>query len=366
MGRGNQRELRCSNSWRPSDGPLSPQSGPPQRRQLPVQLERLDRFSIVHAPQPDTQQYSNIDQRPTPRSTHAIPEPPIHTFKNPNLMPVAPRRSQLAQSSLPTEESGQYEKIEEERLPQVWHPSIDDLIRRTAHDYDLIMNYERDAEGGQRWLAADIAHIRNVGKNLHRDIFALRRWQRVVAQQGDQDKIMMMHVKREANFVKLLCERVQSAIAKHEQKCNLELLRDGAYAQDEDGNLYKPTTPEEFGAEGGYLHNVPLSSNEASWYRDQEYRQDQNSDYGCAATFGSPRDTEPSLASNRNPAFDFAFQSTPFDTLEREALQQVSQQSTPTRSSRSANDKISKLYPDPSRSKHCSSDYCSFSSQTCE
>ncbi|KAF3051740.1 hypothetical protein E8E11_008040 [Didymella keratinophila] len=223
------------------------------------------------------------------------------------------------------------------------------------------MNYERDAEGGQRWLPADIAHIRNVGKNLHRDIFALRRWQRIVAQQGDQDKVMMMHIKREANFVKLLCERVQSAIAKCEQKCNLELLRDGVYAQDEDGNLYKPIAPREFVAEGGYLHNVSLSSNEGvedgSWERHQDYNQDYNQDrcpdYSSAATFGMPPDTGPSTHSKRNLTFDFAFQSTPFDRLKREATYQPSEQPyeqpiTP-RSNRIVDGRISKPHRECSR-----------------
>ncbi|KAJ4381787.1 hypothetical protein N0V86_003152 [Didymella sp. IMI 355093] len=244
-------------------------------------------------------------------------------FKNPNLMPVVPRLAQTAQPSLPVRELEQHEEIEEERLPQIWHTSIDDLIRRTAHDYDLIMNYERDAEGGQRWTPGDITHIRDVGKDLHRDIFALRRWQRVVAQQGDQDKTVMMHIKREANFVKLLCERVQSVIVKYEQKCNLELLRDGVYAQDEDGNLYKPTTPQDLVAEGGYPRNVPQSSNEdigdGSWDYLQGQDQGVHQDYDSAAWLGAPTDTRlSSSSSKRNLAFDLTFQSTPFDRLKKE------------------------------------------------
>lgn len=250
---------------------------------------------------------------------------------------------------------GQYEEIEEEQLPQIWHHSIGDLIRRTAYDYDLVMNYERDAEGGQRWLPADIAHIRNVGKNLHRDIFALRRWQRIVAQQGDQDKTMMMHIKREANFMKLLCERVQSAIARHEQKCTVELLRDGVYAQDEDGNLYNPTTPQEFIADGGYLHNVPPASNEGigdSWGHRQDYNHEQGPDYGSTAMFGTRPDSGPSSPSTRNLAFDFAFQSTPFGMLKRQVTkQQEFEQPVTLRSSGLGNGRFSKPHSTSSRSK---------------
>lgn len=274
-------------------------------------------------------------------------------------MPVVPRRSQTAQSPSLTGEPGQYEEFEEEQLPQIWHTSIDDLIRRTAHDYDLVMNYERDAEGGQRWLPGDIARIRDVGKNLHRDIFALRRWQRIVAQQGDQDKIMMMHIKREANFAKLLCERVQGAIIKYEQKCNLELLRDSVYAQDEDGNLYKPTTPEALVAEGGFLYNEPPPTNESieddGWKYSQGHYQDQYPDHRGAATFGLSSDTVPSSSSQRNLAFDFAFQSTPFDRLKRETTYQTSgqpsEQPVPLHIGGVLDGKISKPYPSSYGSK---------------
>lgn len=274
-------------------------------------------------------------------------------------MPVMPRRSQSAASSLPIEQSRQYEEPEEERLPQIWHTSIDDLIRRTAHDYDLVLNYERDAEGGQRWLPADIAHIRNVGKNLHCDIFALRRWQRVVAQQGDQDKIMMMHIKREANFVKLLCERVQSAITKCEQKCNLELLRDGVYAQDENGNLYKPITPQEILAEGGYLHNVSPPNHEAiedsSWGNHEDYDQDHHPVYTSAAAFGMLPGNEVPSPSRRRVAFESTSRITPSGRANREIAHHTSEQMperrTSSRCGRLVDGKILKPYPNSSRSK---------------
>ncbi|KAF3040558.1 hypothetical protein E8E12_009488 [Didymella heteroderae] len=359
MARGNQREPRCSNSWRPSDGPLSPQAGPPQREQSPVPFECSDRLSVTHTPHPGTRPYSMVDQGLTPDSTRATPESPFQTFKNPNLMPVVPRHPQTAQTSLAADGVGQFKEIEEERLPQIWHTSIDDLIRRTAHDFDLVMNYRRDAEGGQRWTPGDIAHIRDVGKNLHRDIFALRRWQRVVAQQGDQDKIMMMHIKREANFVKLLCERVQSAISKYEQKCNLELLRDGVYAQDEDGNLYKPTAPQEYVVEGGHLHDVTQMSDDgledSRWDYPQDDIRGHYQDHGSAARLETPPDTESSSLSKGRLAFDFAFQSNPVGRPRIEAThetsKQPSEQLTISRSGRLADGRILKPHQERSRSE---------------
>ncbi|KAL1604377.1 hypothetical protein SLS59_004175 [Nothophoma quercina] len=121
----------------------------------------------------------------TPAPGPIIPEPPAQTFKTPNLIPVTPHHARISKDALLAADPDQDEEPEEEQLPQIWHPSIDDLIRRTARDYDLVMNYERDAEGGQRWLQDDIARIRDVGKHLHGDIFALRRWQRVVTEQGE-------------------------------------------------------------------------------------------------------------------------------------------------------------------------------------
>ncbi|KAF1930086.1 uncharacterized protein M421DRAFT_3840 [Didymella exigua CBS 183.55] len=328
MAREARRGPRCSNSWRPSDGALSPQTGHPQPQQSPAPPERPERSSHARIPHPSTRQYLNFCQRMTPHSTHATPEPPVQTFKNPNLMPVVLRHFHQARPFTPNEDLPWAETPEDERLPQIWHTSIDELIRRTARGYDLVMNYERDAEGGQRWTPGDIARIRDVGKTLHRDIFALKRWQRVVAQQGDQDKNMMMHIKREVNFTKQLCERVQRAIVRYEQKCELELLRDGTYAQDEDGKIYKPIAPQEFVAEGGYLQDVPRPSTKGmeggSCGHPQDHYQDDYQDHHNVTRFGTPPHTKPSSPPERSSAFDFASQSTPSHELEREATHQKS------------------------------------------
>ncbi|KAJ4989450.1 hypothetical protein SVAN01_04985 [Stagonosporopsis vannaccii] len=316
MAHGGERELRCRNSWRPSDG--RPSHEPESFTRLRSADQRAPNWSSSPTrAQPRAWISSDYNERWTPASTPAPTELSAQTFKNPNLIPVVPRRSYTRTSSPPAIRSHREEELDEEQLPQIWRPSTDDLIRRTAHDYDLVLNYERDAEGGQRWLPEDIATIRDVGKNLHRDIFALRRRQRVIAKLGDQDKDMIIKAKRAANLVKLLCERVQRAINKYEQKCEFELLRDGAYEQDEDGNFYKPTTPQFYGAEADF-QEIPYRDSECGEvystnrrYNDEQRRyKDCRSDISRAqalselSTSSQTGDLSILNSASRPPAFD--------------------------------------------------------------
>jgi hypothetical protein len=292
-------------------------------------------------------------------TTQAMPEPPAETLRNPNLISVVLRRSRLSKVSSPAREFHQDEEQEDERSPLIWHTSFDDLVRRTAHDYDLVMNYERDAEGGQRWLPEDIATIRNVGKHLHGDIFALKRWQRVVAEQGDQDKKVMMYINRDAKFLKLLCERVQRAINKYEQKCGFELLRDGVYAQDENGNFYKPIPSQQHVAEGGFLqdvaqHNIGnAEGGRPALHPEEHYSEPVTSSrrYRTPPKAYTSRNHMP----KRNLAFDFASQRTPFDKFKEEVALQKSfttLQSPAHRPDRVLNDRISKTHQGPPPGRH--------------
>lgn len=249
------------------------------------------------------------DQRQAP-NTRATPLQTAEMFKNPNYMPIAARRSRTASASGSSELEGQ-----EESLPQLWNPALDDLFRRTADDYDLVMNYERDAEGGQRWLPEDIKKIRKVGKTLHRDIFAMRRRQRAVAELGDQDTGMMIQIKREVNLLKLLCERVQEAICKFEQKCEFELLRDGLYVRDDDGNFYKPTTSQQYQADDGY-HQDPPHRTLKRQQDENKYIQlsyDQEEYHRVASTFQATTNKRSSSPANRNFAVDSSLETTRFD-----------------------------------------------------
>jgi hypothetical protein len=262
MTREDRNGPRCSNSWRPWDGPL--QSGderaPWQDHTIPS--DEHDRFRAGAAERSSFITHRSLadydHDMGLPNSRPHTPESKGEAFNNPNLIPVITRRSQTVGAS------GRV--WQEERLPQIWHPSVDELIRRTEHAYDLVLNYERDSHGGQRWIPEDIAKIQKIGKHLHPDAFALRCRQRDIAEQGDRDKVMMQRIKKEANSLKLLCERIQQAISKYEQKCEFELLRHGVYAQDEDGNFYKPTAPQHYLDEGGYLQNAPASYTEHEEY----------------------------------------------------------------------------------------------------
>ncbi|KZM24276.1 hypothetical protein ST47_g4599 [Ascochyta rabiei] len=344
-----EQEPHRHNSWRPSDGPL-PHRG---LQQSSVQSESI-------APSRMTARASHLslsqpllyDSRLVP-VTHGTSEPPRQAFKNPNLIPVVSRRPQNTKVASPKVNLQQHGELEEERLPQIWHPSIDDLMRRTAHDYDMVMNYERDAEGGQRWLSEDIATIRDVGKRLHSDIFALRHWQRVIAQQGDQDKKMMQQVKRDANFLKLLCERIQRAINRYEQKCEFELMRDGVYAQDEDGNFYKPIAPHQYVAGVGFLQDVTRPSIEItegdrpSLHDDRAislHKECYDKTTGPEEIRMIPEEAQrsPKYPPKRNPAFDFASRQAPFDEIKTEAACQ----SAPRRSDRVLDARISKARRD--------------------
>ncbi|KAF1363263.1 hypothetical protein EJ07DRAFT_152761 [Lizonia empirigonia] len=339
-----ERELRCQNSWRPSDGPLTSQARDLRQQQRSSWQSDLSTPSckITRVPCSSSSQAPRAGygvskllyvQRSSSATTHATPEPRgPQAFDNPNLIPVTHTRAQS--TTIPAPEAGhpQDEQLDFERLPQIWSPSINNLIRRTAHDYDMIMNYERDAEGGQRWLPQDIAIIRDVGKHLHSDIFALRRRQRTLADQGDQDKKMMIQIKRDINLLKLQCERVQEAIHKYEQKCDFELLRDGAYAQDEYGNFYKPIAPQLFASEGGFFQDKARLSIETveddTWGRQYSrgqstyYAEDQHENTLTNMNkFQIPPETHPPT---RNQVFDLAFQERPLDKLEREATRQKS------------------------------------------
>lgn len=367
-----QREPRCQNSWRPSDGPLSPQAGGLRlRRRSPLQSESTTpsrtraQVSQPVCTQPSRTGYDVFtastqpyDQRSKPITVHDAPEQgSSQVFKNPNLIPVVPRRKQSA-TALPPEAGRQLdEELEQARLPQIWNPAIDDIVRRTAHDYDMVMNYKRDAEGGQRWMPEDVATIRDVGKHLHRDIFFLRRWQRVVAEEGDQNKNMIIQIKRDANLVKLQCERVQRAINKYEQKCEFELLRDGVYAQDEDGNFYRPTAPQRHMTAGGFLRDVARSSIESTGHdtsnrqyaRDKSaYHSDDHHDYTPASTsrFQTPPESQ---QPKRTPPFDFTSRDLPFDISKREAASQTTPHHDP--SDRVQGGRISKTHRDPSSGK---------------
>jgi|SRR5690242_11523361 len=355
----NQRGPRCRNSWRPSDGPPAREHEEPQRSPI-AKPQAPSLWSSSTRAQRSVWTWSDYNKRSILATTLAKPEPPDRTFKNPNNVPVAPRCSYTARLPPPALRSQPERKLDDEPLPQIWRQSIDDLIRRTAHDYDLVMNYERDAEGGQRWLPEDIATIRDVSKSLHRDIFALMRRRRVIAGLRDQDsKDLMTQAKSAANLVKLRCERVQSAINKYEQKCEFELLRDGVYEQDEDGNFYKPIVPQPYVVEADF-QDFPYRSSEYGeayspgrrCYNEQRQHEDSRRDI-----LGAQPLPEVHLSSQPIDLRDLnsAFQAPSFDEHEHEnahprseGVRQAARQADSSRSDRVYSGRISKSHQDKS------------------
>ncbi|KAH6633354.1 hypothetical protein C7974DRAFT_452614 [Boeremia exigua] len=354
-----QQVPRRRKSWRTSDARSSQSTRQTLRQQSPESYVSVRQPTSTWA-QSGAWTASKHGEHPEPATTPVTSVPPAHAFQNPNLIPVNPRRSYAARNALPVETSQHDTNLDEQRLPQIWNTSIDDLIRRAAHEYDLVMNYERDAEGGQRWLPEDVARIRRTGKDLHRDIFALRRWRHVVAEQGDQDKDMMIRIKREANLLKLLCERVRRAINTYEQKCEFELLRDGVYAQDEDGSFYKPIAPQPFMVADGYFQHPPRPrteyENEYSRYPPFDYKAAQfevsNTNISQSTT---PWKDPFSLHLKHGLPFDVASQTSLSSELKADSIcknSESSYQPTPRRLDSVPDRRISKTDRNPTRNAH--------------
>lgn len=172
----------------------------------------------------DSNAHTNHSLLSPPRrlTTHAMPDPDTGTEQAPGEYP---------------DQDAEEDFVEE--LPQLWSPALDTLMGQTSRAYDLVLAYPRDAEGGLRWYASDIPRIRETGKHLHRDMWALKRCQRTVKYQGDPYLKITRQVERDARRMWDLCKKVQGVIGELEQKNEHELLRTGEFETDEEGNLVK-------------------------------------------------------------------------------------------------------------------------------
>jgi hypothetical protein len=146
--------------------------------------------------------------------------------RNPNPIPLTPRyRSSYAYSDRDYDDRSDYDRSANYDSdtssysdgPELWSASLDALMGRTARAYDLVINYERDSEGGKRWSPRDIAHIHKTGKNLHGNIRALKAWER--CHPDDRDYRLM---DEDAKKVRNVCEVVQRLIQDTEKKSELE------------------------------------------------------------------------------------------------------------------------------------------------
>ncbi|KAF1845129.1 uncharacterized protein K460DRAFT_103542 [Cucurbitaria berberidis CBS 394.84] len=148
-------------------------------------------------------------------------EPLEEGIPYPNSAPLNRRRSQTVKRNKPDRD--------EEQLPQLWDTELDDLMGRTSRAYDVVVNYERDSEGGQRWSREDIALIRDLGKYIWDDLRAMKKWQRTVAEQGDVDEDTMRQIFDDADKMHAYCSEIQATIREKEYA--------GGFVVDTQGNL---------------------------------------------------------------------------------------------------------------------------------
>jgi hypothetical protein len=102
---------------------------------------------------------------------------------------------------------------------QLCDAELESLMSRTARAYDLVINYERDSYGGQRWSSSDIAHIYNTGKELHGKIRLFKSWRRSRA-----TSLNLAQVDGKVEEMRKLCETVQRAIKETENVAAVQIL----------------------------------------------------------------------------------------------------------------------------------------------
>jgi hypothetical protein len=101
--------------------------------------------------------------------------------------------------------------------PPVWDDHFNSLMHRTVRAYDLVMNYDRDSNGGTRWSRENIEHIRDIGAYLHGDVRALQHRQEVIAKEGEQDGFTMNRVRADIQNMQKYCEQIQHVIKNTER-----------------------------------------------------------------------------------------------------------------------------------------------------
>lgn len=156
--------------------------------------------------------------------------------KFPLTAKAAPLEPQSDQRVDEDDEANPYPKPEP--YLEVWSPFTTSLMDRTARAYDLVLNYERDSHGGQRWSHDDIIAIRQLGSHLHADIFALKQAARAllllpnVGERGfdsERREARLQAVVQQAEGVRAYCEKVQQGIRDRESRF---------LPVDEEGNIF--------------------------------------------------------------------------------------------------------------------------------
>ncbi|KAL1794488.1 hypothetical protein ACET3X_007909 [Alternaria dauci] len=95
------------------------------------------------------------------------------------------------------------------------HPrdgQMDPLISRTTRAYDVVIHYQRDSHGGNRWSREDIDHIHHIGRYLHGDVRDLKQWKAVIYKEGNLDAETMDKIRDDEEKVKRYCEQILDVI----------------------------------------------------------------------------------------------------------------------------------------------------------
>jgi hypothetical protein len=180
------------NAYRPNytnESPPRPQEGPTTRSPTGFEAQ------IRAAPS-----FSRGQDPPLPLANNS--------YTNPNLIPVTPRRN--VSHCSPSPEPDVHDE-DGDPDPQLWDTGLDSLMGRTARAYDLVINYERDSSGGERWSRESIAYVHRAGKDLHNDIRLLKSWKHDPSADTQHDLIRI-----DARNVRMLCEYVQEIISETE------------------------------------------------------------------------------------------------------------------------------------------------------
>ncbi|KAF2853258.1 hypothetical protein T440DRAFT_506096 [Plenodomus tracheiphilus IPT5] len=128
--------------------------------------------------------------------------------------------------------------VSSEHLPRYWTDVEEDLMQRTARDYDLILAYQRDSDGGERWSTEDIAKIRAKGQQFHNNRRALNQLRRTVAVAGGEDEAVLAKIRKHKNKLLRYCEQLDTLERWLEKRPVHHLLDSGKY-QEVNGYVYR-------------------------------------------------------------------------------------------------------------------------------
>lgn len=111
-------------------------------------------------------------------------------------------------------------------------------MQRTARNYDLILAYERDCEGGQRWSTDDIAEIRFLGRHFHQDKRALDQLQHELHATGGTDDAALSKMRSDKTSIIKYCEHLDVLIRWLEKRPRHHLLNSGEF-EEVNGIIYR-------------------------------------------------------------------------------------------------------------------------------